>query len=79
MMDSNIKNKTDLTDKISRLKQKRWQFIHDYATTIHDILIQNVADLDPYDLLTLDLVPYTVWKKVQQKTILIIDAINKAK
>ena len=24
-------------------------------------------------------VPYTVWKKVPQKTILIIDAINKAK
>ena len=77
--ESNIKNKTDLTDKINRLKQKRWQFIHDYATTIHDILIQNVANLEPYDLSPLDLVPYTVWKKVPQKTVLIIDAINKAK
>lgn len=64
---------------INELKHQRWQLIHDYATAVSDFLLMNMLELEKNDLTALDLVPYTVWKKVPEKTIIIIDAIHNMK
>ncbi len=61
---------------INELKHQRWQLIHDYATAVSDFLLMNMLELEKNDLTALDLVPYTVWKKVPEKTIIIIDALH---
>lgn len=71
-------NKED-ENTINELKHQRWQLIHDYATSISNFLLMNMLELEKNDLTALDLVPYTVWKKVPEKTIIIIDAIHKMK
>lgn len=71
-------NKED-ENTINELKHQRWQLIHDYATAVSDFLLMNMLELEKNDLTALDLVPYTVWKKVPEKTIIIIDAIHKMK
>ena len=68
-------NKED-ENTINELKHQRWQLIHDYATAVSDFLLMNMLELEKNDLTALDLVPYTVWKKVPEKTIIIIDAIH---
>lgn len=70
-------NKED-ENTINELKHQRWQLIHDYATAVSDFLLMNMLELKN-DLTALDLVPYTVWKKVPEKTIIIIDAIHNMK
>ena len=64
---------------INELKHQRCQLIHDYATAVSDFLLMNMLELEKNDLTALDLVPYTVWKKVPEKTIIIIDAIHNMK
>ena len=71
-------NKED-ENTINELKHQRWQLIHDYATAVSDFLLMNMRELEKNDLTALDLVPYTVWKKVPEKTIIIIDAIHNMK
>ena len=71
-------NKED-ESTINELKHQRWQLIHDYATAVSDFLLMNMLELEKNDLTALDLVPYTVWKKVPEKTIIIIDAIHNMK
>ena len=71
-------NKAD-ENTINELKHQRWQLIHDYATAVSDFLLMNMLELEKNNLTALDLVPYTVWKKVPEKTIIIIDAIHKMK
>lgn len=71
-------NKED-ENTINELKHQRWQLIHDYATAVSDFLLMNMIELEKNDLTALDLVPYTVWKKVPEKTIIIIDAIHNMK
>ena len=71
-------NKAD-ENTINELKHQRWQLIHDYATAVSDFLLMNMLELEKNDLTALDLVPYTVWKKVPEKTIIIIDAIHNMK
>jgi uncharacterized protein YdcH (DUF465 family) len=71
-------NKED-ENTINELKHQRWQLIHDYATAVSDFLLMNMLELEKNDLTALDLVPYTVWKKVPEKTIIIIDAIHNMK
>ena len=71
-------NKED-ENTINELKHQRWQLIHDYATAVSDFLLMNMLELEKNDLMALDLVPYTVWKKVPEKTIIIIDAIHNMK
>ena len=71
-------NKED-ENTINELKHQRWQLIHDYTTAVSDFLLMNMLELEKNDLTALDLVPYTVWKKVPEKTIIIIDAIHNMK
>ena len=71
-------NKED-ENTINELKHQRWQLIHDYATAVSDFLLMNMLELEKNDLTALDLVPYTVWKKVPEKTIIIINAIHNMK
>ena len=76
-------NKED-ENTINELKHQRWQLIHDYATAVSDFLLMNfllmnMLELEKNDLTALNLVPYTVWKKVPEKTIIIIDAIHNMK
>ena len=71
-------NKAD-ENTINELKHQRWQLIHDYAAAVSDFLLMNMLELEKNDLTALDLVPYTVWKKVPEKTIIIIDAIHNMK
>ena len=71
-------NKED-ENTINELKHQRLQLIHDYATAVSDFLLMNMLELEKNDLTALDLVPYTVWKKVPEKTIIIIDAIHNMK
>ena len=71
-------NKED-ENTINELKHQRWQLIHDYATAVSDFLLMNMLELEKNDLTALDLVPYTVWTKVPEKTIIIIDAIHNMK
>ena len=71
-------NKED-ENTINELTHQRWQLIHDYATAVSDFLLMNMLELEKNDLTALDLVPYTVWKKVPEKTIIIIDAIHNMK
>ena len=71
-------NKAD-ENTINELKHQRWQLIHDYATAVSDFLLMNMLELEKNDLTALDLVPYTVWKKVPEKTIILIDAIHNMK
>lgn len=62
--------------KINKANFDRWQFIHDYATEISDLILHNLADLKKSDLSPLDLVPYTVWNKIPKKTVVIVTVIN---
>ena len=58
-------NKAD-ENTINELKHQRWQLIHDYATAVSDFLLMNMLELEKNNLTALDLVPYTVWKKVPE-------------
>ena len=71
-------NKED-ENTINELKHQRWQLIHDYATAVSDFLFMHFLVLEINDLKALKLVQYSVCNKVQEKTIIIIDAIHNMK
>jgi len=58
-------------------KHRRWQFIHDYASFLSEFLWNHKTDLHAKDLSALDLVPYAVWRKMSQKSELIVSLIEK--
>lgn len=81
----------ELNDEVHQLEQsvneeaealknarfERWQFIHDYAQSLADFLWYNMCDLTPKDLSALDLVPYAVWRKMDEKSHAVVDAITR--
>ena len=60
-----------------RHRHNQWQFIHDYATWLQDYVLHNLKELTAEDVELFDLVPYTVYEKLTEKTIIIISAIHK--
>lgn len=58
-------------------KHQRWQFIHDYASFLSEFLWNHKTDLHAKDLSALDLVPYAVWRKMSQKSEMIVSLIEK--
>lgn len=69
----NEKNSDDL--KIAT--QQRWQFIHNYASFLHDFLWEHMKELTPEDLSALDFVPYVVWNKMYDKSHIVVETIQK--
>lgn len=81
----------ELNDEVHQLEQsvneeaealknarfERWQFIHDYAQSLADFLWYNMLDMTPKDLSALDLVPYAVWRKMDEKSHAVVDAITR--
>ena len=49
--------------------------IHNYATEIQDFILNNWNSLNYFDVSILDLVPYTVYAKLTDKTVRIIKTI----
>lgn len=64
-----------LKKESERKKFDRWQHIHNYATEIQDFILNNYRDLNYFDVSILDLVPYTVYAKLTDKTVRIIKTI----
>lgn len=58
-------------------KHRRWQFIHDYESFLSEFLWNHKTDLQAKDLSALDLVPYAVWRKMSQKSEMIVSLIEK--
>lgn len=76
--DIEVKNPDMETEELKHALHTRWQFIHNYATEISDIILANPLELSKIDLSVFDLVPYTVWKKMPLKSYLIINKLSKA-
>lgn len=53
----------------------RWQFIHNYASSLNDFIQYNKEDLTADDLSAFDLVPNVVWRKMSAKTEKVVDLI----
>jgi hypothetical protein len=64
-------------DELEIAKHRRWQFIHDYAAFLADYLWKYKLNLTAKDLSALDLVPYAVWRKMSQKSEMIVQMIEK--
>lgn len=67
----------DEAEALKNARFERWQFIHDYAQSLADFLWYNMCDLTPRDLSALDLVPYAVWRKMDEKSHAVVDAITR--
>lgn len=63
-------------EELKKVRFQKWQFIHDYATELSDLILHNVDKIAKKDLPPLDLVPYTVWMRIPAKTRIIVDRIN---
>lgn len=70
---------TENTPESELLIHERWQFIHDYATEIHDILVTNINTIEPSDVVVFDMIPYLVWNKMTLKDQAIVKAIATVK
>lgn len=80
----------ELNDKIYQIKaneeaatellitqQEYNQHLHNYATAISEFLWENKQELRPYDLTALNLIPYNVWRKMKEKSSIIVETIEK--
>ena len=56
----------------SKFKFQRWQFIHNYAEEISNFILNNIKEISKDELPLFDLVPYIVWNKIPEKSIIII-------
>ena len=64
-------------DEKELLFQKRWQFIHDYATELSNFLWEHKQVLSADDLSALDSVLYNVWQKMSEKSNIVVQTIMK--
>lgn len=53
---------------IEKVRHRKWQLIHDYATLLSNEIIMNIDNLQKKDSTVFDLVPYNVWAKIPIKT-----------
>ena len=56
-------------------KFDRWQFTHDYAKLLSDFWWFRKQELTPKDLSALDMVPYDVWRRMSEKSNIVVQVI----
>lgn len=64
-------------DDLKWARFQRWQFIHEYATHLGNLLLTETTQLTKADMSLFDLVPYNVWEKMTAKSLLIIMALKE--
>lgn len=67
----------DVTE-VQNAKFTRWQFIHNYADQLDELIwhnVTNLTNLTKTDLSVFDLVPYIVWNKLSEKSLIIVNNI----
>lgn len=64
-------------EELSAAQHKLTQFIHDYATFLSNYVWDHMAELRPYDLTALNMVPYNVWRQMKEKSSIIVETIEK--
>lgn len=71
-------NKETDKEKIKVIEDEKWQFTHDYATELTDLLLTlDFASVKPKDFELLDMVPYIVWNKVKATARLVANQFHK--
>ena len=60
---------------LKKAKFDRWQFTHDYAKLLSDFLWSKKQKLTPKDLSALDMVPYDVWRRMSEKSNIVVQVI----
>ena len=60
---------------LEKAKFDRWQFTHDYAKLLSDFLWSKKQELTPKDLSALDMVPYDVWRRMSEKSNIVVQVI----
>lgn len=71
-------NKETDKEKIKVLENEKWQFTHNYATELTDLLLNlDFANVNPKDFEYLDFVPYIVWNKVKATARLVANKFHK--
>ena len=58
-------------------KNKRKQFIKDYAQSLNDYIWEQLPNLTAKECVIFDLVPYTIWNEMSEKYTTIIDKIKE--
>ena len=67
----------DAVSELTKAQQKYNQHLHDYAFLLSDFLWNHKQELRPYDLTALNLIPYNVWRKMKEKSSIIVETIEK--
>ena len=60
---------------LEEAKFDSWQFTHDYAKLLSDFLWSKKQELTPKDLSALDMVPYDVWRRMSEKSNIVVQVI----
>lgn len=71
-----IENSTS-EEKLLENKNKRKQFIKDYAQSLNDYIWEQLPNLTAKECVIFDLVPYTIWNEMSEKYTTIIDKIKE--
>jgi hypothetical protein len=71
-----IENSTS-EEELLENKNKRKQFIKDYAQSLNDYIWEQLPNLTAKECVIFDLVPYTIWNEMSEKYTTIIDKIKE--
>ena len=71
-----IENSTT-EEELLENKNKRKQFIKDYAQSLNDYIWEQLPNLTVKECVIFDLVPYTIWNEMSEKYTTIIDKIKE--
>lgn len=71
-----IENSTT-EEELLENKNKRKQFIKDYAQSLNDYIWEQLPNLTAKECVIFDLVPYTIWNEMSEKYTTIIDKIKE--
>lgn len=75
----NLEYLLEFQNKEEKSRHELWQFQHDYATEIQIYILNNFLELKSEDVIILDLVPSTVYKRISASAQMTIQAIHKLK
>lgn len=71
-----IENSTT-EEELLENKNKRKQFIKDYAQSLNDYIWEQLPNLTVKECVIFDLVPYTIWNEMSEKYTTIINKIKE--
>ena len=71
-----IENSTT-EEELLENKNKRKQFIKDYAQSLNDYIWEQLPNLTAKECVIFDLVPYTIWNEMSENYTTIIDKIKE--